>query len=202
MRLTKMAYGHKTEHRLRVCAQVVLHAARGRSDACIARETGLHVDTVRRRLAQDALKPWQHRSWIFITSLGFRLKAVWVLDLYARTWQGEQLGDDEYVISADEEISLQARCRCHPTLAPGKARAMRVNHTYGRGGAPGLPRRLRRPRREGVRPHRRTHREAVGPEGLALDGREVDLDLVEPGGAGLDRHTADHHEESSVAPAA
>lgn len=56
-----------------------------------------------------------------------------MLDLYARTWQGEQLGDDEYVISADEKTSIQARCRCQPTLAPGKARAMRVNHTYGRG---------------------------------------------------------------------
>ena len=40
VRLKKMAYGHKTEHRLRVRAQVVLHAARGRSNACIARETG------------------------------------------------------------------------------------------------------------------------------------------------------------------
>ncbi|GGU62094.1 IS630 family transposase [Streptomyces albospinus] len=192
-------------------AQVVLHAAHGRSNACIARETGLRLDTVRRwrgrfaqaglpglrdrqrrgrpasftplqaaevkapacRLpaesevplsrwscpepareaarrgiapfmsastvrrwpAQDAPKPWQHRSWIFITGPGFRLKAAWVLDLYARTWQGEQLGDDEYVISADEKTSIQARCRCHPTLAPGKARAMRVDHTYGRGGA-------------------------------------------------------------------
>lgn len=53
-----------------------------------------------------------------------------MLDLYARTWQGEQLGDDEYVISADEKTSIQARCRCHPTLAPGEARAMRVNPTY------------------------------------------------------------------------
>ncbi|WP_406177392.1 transposase [Streptomyces sp. NBC_00996] len=44
-------------------------------------------------------------------------------------------GADEYVISADEKTSVQARCRCHPTLAPGQARAMRVNHTYGRGGA-------------------------------------------------------------------
>ncbi|MDW4911555.1 transposase, partial [Streptomyces sp. ADMS] len=35
----------------------------------------------------------------------------------------------------DEKTSIQARCRCHPTLAPGQARAMRVNHTYGRGGA-------------------------------------------------------------------
>jgi DNA-binding NarL/FixJ family response regulator len=46
-RLKRMAYGHKTEHRLRVRAQIVLHAARGRSNANIARETGLHLDTVR-----------------------------------------------------------------------------------------------------------------------------------------------------------
>jgi transposase len=206
-----MAYGHKTEHRLRMRAQVVLHAARGRSNARITRETGLHLDTVRcwrsrfaehglggltdrdrsgrppsftplqaaqvkalacqlpaesgvplsrwsipelarevaaraitgpvsvstvrRWLAQDAIKPWQHRSWIFITDPDFRPKAERVLDLYARTWQGQALGKDEYVISADEKTSIQARCRCHPTLAPGKARAMRVNHTYGRGGA-------------------------------------------------------------------
>ncbi|MER5258033.1 helix-turn-helix domain-containing protein [Streptomyces sp. NPDC002855] len=46
-RLKRMAYGQKTEHRLRMRAQVVLHAARGRSDARVARETGLHLDTVR-----------------------------------------------------------------------------------------------------------------------------------------------------------
>ncbi|MFG2729988.1 hypothetical protein [Streptomyces canus] len=127
-------------------AQEVLHAARKRSNACIAREEALYLDatwrdiapfmsasTVRRCPAQDALKPWQHRSWIFITSHGFRLKTAWVLDLYARTWQDKRLGDDEYVISANEETCIQARCRC-PPLAPGKARAMRVNHTYGRGG--------------------------------------------------------------------
>ncbi|MFE6023713.1 IS630 family transposase [Streptomyces sp. NPDC056441] len=206
-----MAYGLKTEYRLRMRAQVVLHAARGRSNARIAAETGLHLDTVRlwrgrfadagiagladrrrsgrppaftplqaaevtalacrlpaetgvplsrwtapelarevvergitafvsaatvrRWLAQDALKPWQYRSWIFITDPGFRTKAGRVLDLYARTWQGHPLGPNEYVISADEKTSIQARCRCHPTLAPGQARAMRVNHTYGRGGA-------------------------------------------------------------------
>jgi transposase len=210
-RLKKMAYGHKTEYRLRLRAQVVLHAARGRSNARIARETGLHLDTVRRWrgrfaeqgltgltdrnrsgrpsaftalqaaqvkalacqlpvetgvplsrwscpelareamargiatfmsastarrwLAEDALKPWRHRSWIFITDPDFRARAERVLDLYSRTWQGQPLGEDEYVISADEKTSIQARCRCHPTLAPGQARAMRVNHTYGRGGA-------------------------------------------------------------------
>ncbi|MFD7275495.1 helix-turn-helix domain-containing protein [Streptomyces sp. NPDC059862] len=42
-----MAYGRKTPHQSRTRAHVVLHAARGRSNARIARETGLHVDTVR-----------------------------------------------------------------------------------------------------------------------------------------------------------
>jgi hypothetical protein len=90
---------------------------------------------VRRWLDQDAIKPWRHRSWIFISDPAFRPKAARVRDLYARTWSGAPLGADEYVISADEKTSIQARCRCHSTLAPGQARAMRVNHTYGRGGA-------------------------------------------------------------------
>jgi hypothetical protein len=103
----------------------------------MAREiaTFVSASTVRRWLAQDTLKPWQHRSWIFITDPDFRPKAERVLDLYARTFNGRPLGADEYVISADEKTSIQARCRCHPTLAAGQARAMRVNHTYGRGGA-------------------------------------------------------------------
>jgi hypothetical protein len=71
----------------------------------------------------------------FITDPDFRPKAARVLDLYARSGDDEPLGADDYVISADEKTSIQARCRCHPTLAPGQARTMRVNHTYGRGGA-------------------------------------------------------------------
>jgi len=58
--------------------------------------------TVRRWLDTDAIKPWQHRSWIFPRDPDFAAKAGRVLDLYARTWQGVALGDDEYVISADE----------------------------------------------------------------------------------------------------
>ncbi|MGW5106177.1 transposase [Nocardia sp. NPDC004123] len=52
-----------------------------------------------------------------------------------RTWEGRLLGDDEYVISSDEKTSIQARCRCHPTLAPRAPRPMRVNHEYDRGGS-------------------------------------------------------------------
>jgi transposase len=93
------------------------------------------ASTIRRWLASDALKPWQHRSWISVRDPAFAAKAARVLDLYARTWNGERLGSNDYVICADEKSSIQARCRCHPTLPPGKARAMRIEHDYQRGGA-------------------------------------------------------------------
>ena len=211
-RLKKMAHGHKTPHQARQRATIVLLAARSRSNAQIATETHLHVDTVRRwrgrfaagrmsaladrkrsgrpptftalqiaevkalacqlpvesgdplsrwscpelareavtraisntisastvrrRLRDDALKPWQHRSWIFIRDFSrdpnFRATAGRALDPYTRNFDGTPLGEDEYVISADEKTSIPARCRCHPTLDPGQARSMRVNHTYGR----------------------------------------------------------------------
>jgi hypothetical protein len=93
------------------------------------------ASTVRRWLAEDVLKPWQHRSWIFPRDPDFAVKAARVLDLYAGTWQGEPLGEGEFVVCADEKTSIQARCRCHPTLPPGKARMMRVEHEYERKGA-------------------------------------------------------------------
>jgi transposase len=93
------------------------------------------ASTIRRWLATDALKPWQHRSWISVRDPAFAAKATRVLDLYAGTWNGERLGSNDYVVCADEKTSIQARCRCHPTLPPGKARAMRIEHDYQRGGA-------------------------------------------------------------------
>ena len=91
--------------------------------------------TVRRWLDEDAIKPWRHRSWVFPRDPDFAAKATRVLDLYARVFQGQALGSGEYVISADEKTSIQARCRCHPTLPPGRTRVMRVEHEYKRGGA-------------------------------------------------------------------
>jgi transposase len=91
--------------------------------------------TVHRWLAEDALKPWQHRSWISIRDPHFAVNAARVLDLYAGIWDGQPLTRNDFVICADEKTSIQARCRCHPTLAPGQARAMRVEHDYHRGGA-------------------------------------------------------------------
>jgi transposase len=91
--------------------------------------------TVRRWLARDAIKPWQYRSWLFPRDPDFAVKAQRVLDLYQRRWNGHKLVPEEYVISSDEKTSIQARCRCHPTLPPGRTRMMRVNHEYERGGA-------------------------------------------------------------------
>jgi transposase len=93
------------------------------------------ASTIRRWLAADALKPWQHRSWISVRDPAFAAKAARVLDLYAGIWDGQPLGESDYVICADEKTSIQARCRCHPTLPPGKARAMRIEHDYKRRGA-------------------------------------------------------------------
>jgi transposase len=98
-------------------------------------QVGVSASTIGRWLAADALKPWQHRSWISVRDPAFAAKAARVLDLYAGIWDGEPLGSNDYVICADEKTSVQARCRCHPTLPPGKARAMRVEHDYRRGGA-------------------------------------------------------------------
>ena len=90
--------------------------------------------TIDRWLAADPIKPWQHRSWIFPRDPDFAAKAAPVLDLYARTWGGEPLGADDYVISADEKSQLQALRRRHPDLPPGPGRTRRVEFEYRRGG--------------------------------------------------------------------
>ena len=90
--------------------------------------------SVRRWLAADAIKPWQHRSWIFPRDPDFAVKAARVLDLYACQWQGRALGPDEYVISADEKSQLQALRRRHRGQPPGPGRTRRVEFEYIRGG--------------------------------------------------------------------
>jgi transposase len=104
------------------------------------RQLAVSASTISRWLAGDALKPWQHWSWISVRDPRFAAKAARVLDLYAGIWDGRPLGAGDYVICADEKTSIQARCRCHPTVPAGKARAMRLEHDYERrGGWPTWP---------------------------------------------------------------
>ncbi|MGH8995107.1 MAG: transposase [Acidimicrobiales bacterium] len=102
---------------------------------CRSVVSAISASTVWRVLHHDAIRPWFHRSWIFPRDPNFAAKAAVVLDLYARTFEGQALGPGELVTCADEKTSIQARCRCHPTLPPGRARLMRVEHEYERGGA-------------------------------------------------------------------
>lgn len=104
-----------------------------------ARQSGLVAtisdSTVWRWLNADAIRPWQHRCWIFPRDPEFAVKAGRILDLYQRRWQGQLLREDEFVLSTDEKTSIQARARIHPTLPPQPGVAMRVEHEYVRCGA-------------------------------------------------------------------
>ena len=104
-----------------------------------AQRTGLVArisdSTVWRWLHEDAIRPWQHRCWIFPRDPQFQFKAARILDLYERRWQGQPLRLDEFVISTDEKTSIQARLRVHPSLPTAPGASMRVEHEYERGGA-------------------------------------------------------------------
>jgi len=104
-----------------------------------ARQLGLVAtisdSTVWRWLNADAIRPWQHRCWIFPRDAQFAVKAGRILDLYQRLWKGKLLRDDEFVLSTDEKTSIQARARQHPTLPPQPGVSMRVEHEYQRCGA-------------------------------------------------------------------
>jgi hypothetical protein len=97
--------------------------------------TEASASTIARWLSEDAIKPWQHRSWVFPRDPRFVEKAGPVLDLYQRRWQGELLHPGDFVICADEKTQIQARQRSYATTAPAAGRPQRVEHDYDRGGA-------------------------------------------------------------------
>jgi transposase len=111
------------------------------SSSEIAREAiqrGIAADisgsTVWRWLHEDAIRPWQYRSWIFPQDPDFARKAGVVLDLYHGVWGSKRLGKDTYVICADEKPGIQALRRLHDTAPPQPGQRMRVEHHYARGG--------------------------------------------------------------------
>jgi hypothetical protein len=84
-----------------------------------------------RILDQDVLKPWRYTYWLFPRDPDFVGKACVVLDLYAGFWEGQRLGPDEYLLSADEK-TIQVLARCHPGLAAVPGYAQRVEFEYER----------------------------------------------------------------------
>ena len=91
--------------------------------------------TIWRWLAEDAIKPWQFRSWVYARDPNFAERAAPALDLYERRWEGRLLEPGEFVICADEKTQIQARGRIHATTQPQPGQAMRVEHEYERCGA-------------------------------------------------------------------
>jgi len=96
--------------------------------------TEASASTIWRWLNDDALRPWQQRSWVFPRDPDFHRKAARVLDLYEGRFEGRLLHPGEFVISADEKTQLQALARKHPIVAPGPGRPMLIEHEYERHG--------------------------------------------------------------------
>jgi hypothetical protein len=91
--------------------------------------------TVWRWLSEDAIRPWNYRSWIFPRDPLFKEKACPILDVYEGRWQGELLHPGDYVVCADEKPSIQARARKHATLPAMPGEGQKVEHEYERKGA-------------------------------------------------------------------
>jgi hypothetical protein len=92
--------------------------------------------TIWRWLAEDAIRPWNYRSWIFPRDPQFAEKAGRILDLYEGRWEGQLLEPGDLVVCADEKPSIQARARKHPSqpATPGGDGQL-VKHEYQRKGA-------------------------------------------------------------------
>ena len=91
--------------------------------------------TLWRWLHEDAIRPWTYRSWIFPRDPDFAEKAGRVLDLYEGKWEGQPLGNRDFVVSSDEKTSIQARRCKHASQPPAPGRPLRVEHEYERKGA-------------------------------------------------------------------
>ena len=92
--------------------------------------------TVWRWLREDAIRPWNYRSWIFPRDPKFAEKAGRILDLYEGRWEGQLLEPGDFVVCCDEKPSIQARARKHPSqpATPGGDGQL-VEHEYERKGA-------------------------------------------------------------------
>mgnify|MGYP000023411595 FL=1 len=92
---------------------------------------GLSHGSLARILDQNVLKPWRYSYWLFPRDPDFVRKACVILDLYAGFWEGQRLGPNEYVLSADEK-TIQVLARCHPGLPAIPGYKQRVEFEYER----------------------------------------------------------------------
>jgi hypothetical protein len=92
------------------------------------------ASTIGRWLAEDAIKPWQQRSWIFPRDPDFLEKAGRVLDLYqgvrGRAARARRHGD-----LRRRETLDPGRARIHASAPPAPGRGQLVEHEYERMGA-------------------------------------------------------------------
>lgn len=93
--------------------------------------TDLSHGSLTRILAENVLKPWRYSYWLFPRDPDFVPKACVILDLYAGFWEGQRLGPDEYLLSADEK-TIQVLARCHPGLAALPGYEQRIEFEYER----------------------------------------------------------------------
>jgi len=111
------------------------HAELARQAVARGLTAAISGTTVWRWLSADAIRPWSFRSWLFPRDPAFAKKAGRVLDLYQGLWDGRPLSPKDYVLSADEKTSIQARQRKASGCAPAPGRLRRVEHEYERHGA-------------------------------------------------------------------
>lgn len=97
-------------------------------------DAGLNMSysTVHRRLAEDLIRPWFQRGWIFPRDPQFLAKATPVLELYRGVWGGEPLRPGDRVLCADEMPGIQALRRIHASLPAGADRKARTEFEYQR----------------------------------------------------------------------
>jgi transposase len=98
----------------------------------------LAPSTVWKILDQDAIKPWQYRSWISRRDPDFTKYADVVLDLYQGIYMEKPLGKHDYVISGDEKPGLLLRSRMHPTKQPAPGLPGLIEFEYRRHGTAAL----------------------------------------------------------------
>ena len=83
--------------------------------------------TIWRWLSADAIKPWRHRSWIFPRDPDFADKAARVLDLYARTYQGNPWSHRLRDLRRREDLHPGPRPQAHDERTRVRPAVMRMS---------------------------------------------------------------------------